>query len=76
MLDYIYRLMRDFDKEHGFSPNLLHLNQHHCAYLKSSFDPDLTLHKIMNILGMEVMIDQEVIHPYTSWSHCVSRAVC
>lgn len=74
MLDYIYRLMRDFELEHGFKPNLLYLNKHHCVYLKLSFDSDLSLQSIVNILGMEVLIEQETVHPKVSWTHCVYHA--
>jgi len=74
MLDYIYRLTRNFEKAHSFKPNLLHLNQQHCEHLKLSFSTDLSLQQIINILGMEVIIDQDVIHPKVSWSHFLSSA--
>ncbi len=73
MLDYIYRLMRDFEAEHGFSPNLLYLNQSHGDYVKLSFDETFSLQQIMEILGMEVVIDQEIIHPRVSWTHYAYR---
>lgn len=73
MLDYIYRLMRDFEQEHGFNPNLLYLNKSHGEHIKLFFDETFTLQQIVEILGMEVVIDQEIIHPRVSWTHYAYR---
>ncbi|VAW92624.1 hypothetical protein MNBD_GAMMA23-2449 [hydrothermal vent metagenome] len=73
MLDYIYRLMRDFEQEHGFNPNLLYLNECHSEHIKLSFDETFTLQRIVEILGMDIVIDKEIIHPRVAWTHYAYR---
>ncbi len=76
MLDYIYRLARDFEKAHGFNPNLLYLNADHAQHLKLSFDGSLTQQQIKQWLGMEVIIAQDIVHPHVCWVHYAERIAC
>ncbi len=75
MLGYIYRLARNFETEHGLEPNLLYINPQHCEYLKDSFENRYSLQKIMSMLGMEVIIDHEIVHPRVSWAQSVLKNV-
>ena len=73
MLAYIYRLIRDFEQEHGIHPNLLFMNQNHCDHLKEAFDNRYSLYTIMQILQMELVIDSDAIHPHAAWHKTAQR---
>ena len=68
MLSHIFRLIKDFEKEHGIHPNLLHLNKEHIEHLKSSFDNGYSLQQIMELLDMELVIEEEIMHPHVVWT--------
>ena len=69
MLSFIYRLSRDFEKEHGIHPNLLYLNPTHLQFLREQLDNEEQLDNIVKLLGMEIMVTNEVIHPHVVWTH-------
>jgi hypothetical protein len=69
MLSFIYRLARDFEKEHGIYPNLLYLSPIHLQFLREQLDNEAQLDNIVKRLGMEIMITGEVIHPHVVWTH-------
>ena len=75
MLGFIYRLVREFEIEHGKRPNLLYLNPFHAAHLKASFDQNYSMTQIMNILEMELVIEQDIMHPHVAWTQVAKRAV-
>lgn len=68
MLDHIFRLVRDFELEHGVPPNLLYLNRVHSQYLKSGFAEDYSMQQIMQLLHMELVIENEIMHPHVAWT--------
>ena len=68
MLSFIYRLARDFEKEHGVPPNLLYLNPTHLQFLRAQLDETWPLDNIVNLLGMEIMVSSEVVHPHVVWT--------
>lgn len=68
MLGFIYRLVREFEREHGIQPNLLYLNRFHAENLKASFDQDYCLAQTMELLSMELVIENEMTHPRVVWS--------
>jgi hypothetical protein len=67
MLSYIYRLVHDFEKEHGLPPNLLYLNQAHMSVLREQLGPAKRLDDVVGLLGMELIITQEATHPHVAW---------
>ena len=73
MLGYIYQLVRGFEQEHGVQPNLLYLNRFHSEHLKSAFDEQFSIGQIMDMLQMEMIIDDEIMHPRVAWSHVANR---
>lgn len=73
MLDYIYRLVRNFEREHGVQPNILYLNRVHSEHLIASFDEAFSSGKIMECLQMEMVIDAEFIHPHVAWTQAAHR---
>jgi Iap family predicted aminopeptidase len=68
MLSFIYRLTRDFEKEHGFIPNLLYVNGDHLSVLRIDLAGIPQLAGVTRLLGMEVVVSDEVTHPHVAWS--------
>jgi hypothetical protein len=74
MLSFINRLVRDFELEHGVHPNLLYLNRFHAEHLKSSFDTDYTMSQILDVLGMELVIENDITQPHVAWTQTARKA--
>lgn len=68
MLSFIYRLARDFEKEHGVPPNLLYLNSTHLQFLREQLSDERQMDNIVKLLGMEIMVSDEVVHPHVVWT--------
>ncbi len=68
MLSYIYRLVHDFEKEHGIQPNLLYLNPVHMDFLREQMGSGQQLDQIVLLLGMEIIITHEATHPHVAWT--------
>ena len=68
MLSYIYRLVRGFEQQHGIHPNLLHLSTEHIKYLKEAFNEKYSLQQIMDILDMNLIIQEDIMHPHVAWT--------
>jgi hypothetical protein len=67
MLSFLFRLMRTYQREHGFLPNVLYINDFHYQKLRESL-PDLSTHEEMAaFLQMEVVIRTEAVHPSIAW---------
>ena len=73
MLSHIARLIRDFELDHGVHPNLLYLNNLHREHLKAAFDETCDMGQIMNMLNMEMVIDDEIMHPHVAWTQAAHR---
>ena len=73
MLGFIYRLMVGFEQEHGYLPNTLYMNKSHVEHLTAAFDEQTTLGQIMDMLAMEMILDQEAMHPRVSWTQAAQR---
>jgi hypothetical protein len=75
MLSYIFRLVRDFEQEHGIHPNLLYLNESHAAQLKTSFSETFSFDRIRETLNMELIVNNEITHPHVAWTQSAMRMV-
>lgn len=73
MLSFIYRLVNDFEHNHGVRPNLLYLNQEHVSHLQDGFSEEFDLRRITEMLGMEIIIDKGVIHPHVAWTRLYEK---
>lgn len=74
MLSFINRLVRDFERDHGVHPNLLYLNRFHAEHLKSAFDADYSMQQILDVLDMELIIENDILHPHVAWTNTALRA--
>lgn len=67
MLSFIYNVSQKFEKTHGYSPNTLYMNYAHLECLKQQLENPLDFEAITSLLGMELIIAQDTIHPTVSW---------
>jgi len=75
MLAYIYRLIRDFEQQHGMYPNILFLNRDHSEHLKASFSENYSMHDITGFLQVELVLDQDSMHPHVAWVHSAQKKI-
>jgi hypothetical protein len=73
MLSFIYRLIRDFEQEHGIHPNVLYINEVHAHYLRNGFAEHYSYQAIRDLLRMELVISRETVHPHVAWTASVAR---
>jgi len=68
MLSFIYSLVRSFEAEHSVPPNLLYLSSSHLDHLQQELHGALNIDMLPHLLGMEIVISNETIHPHVSWA--------
>ena len=73
MLSFIYRLILDFEQQHGIHPNLLYINENHAKHLMDGVAEDLSLQNITELLQLELIINREVLHPHVMWTQTAQR---
>lgn len=73
MLSYIYRLIRGFEYEHGIFPNLLYINQDHAEHLNELFEGHPHPPTLSDVLGMEVVVNRDVVQPHVVWAQSAAR---
>ena len=73
MLSFIYRLIRDFEQQHGIHPNLLYLNEYHVKHLMDGVADDFSLQNITELLELDLIINREVLHPRVVWTQTAQR---
>lgn len=73
MLSYILGMAFRFEREHGFSPNLLYLNQEHMRCLCAELGVSAVL-KLSERLGLAVLVYPDVAHPQVVYLHQLRNA--
>ena len=68
MLSFIYRIATEYEKSHGFQPNLLYLNQEHFDCLCGDLVEIKGLGNICRLLGMQIVLERELLHPHVYWT--------
>lgn len=68
MLSYVYQVASQFEAENGFSPNLIYMNYTHLECLKQEMDDPRDFDSMVQLLGMEIIVHQDVIQPLVSWA--------
>jgi len=78
MLSFIYNLVNQFESAHGMRPNLLYLNKMHLQHLQDGFSDDYDLSRIIDFIGLEIIIDEGIMHPHVAWTRMIGEksAVC
>ena len=72
MLNYFFRLIDHFQRQHGVQPNLLYLNELHISELRKALADGQSV-SITDFLRMELVISQEVSHPHVAWTQTGQR---
>jgi len=67
MLSFIVGLCSTFRKQHGFSPNVLYVNQTHFDRLRDDLEGLREYERIRERLGMDIMVVEDVLHPRVGW---------
>jgi hypothetical protein len=70
MLSFLYRLIRGFQREHGFPPNVVYLNSLHYGALRDNLST-LTHEQAENFLRLHIVLDTETLHPHVAWQEQV-----
>lgn len=73
MLSFIYRLCREFEIEMGYRPNVLLISNAHLEKLRESLGGEMDFHTIRNLLGLEILLRQDAVHPSVNWLVSASR---
>ena len=68
MLSYILGIAFRFEREHGFLPNLLYLNQEHMRRLCAELGVSAVM-KLSERLGLVVMVYPDLAHPQVVYLH-------
>ena len=76
MLSLTYQLTRAFEERHSVRPNLIYLNPSHFAIFKSDYPDPAVRARILDRLGLEVVIDRDVMHPHVAWSSTAMKRAC
>lgn len=69
MLSFIYNVAKAFEKEHGFSPNLIYMNYAHLECLKLQLEDPHDFNSILVFLGMELILRPDATRPSVAWAH-------
>jgi hypothetical protein len=64
MISFIYRIVFEFEREHGFLPNLLYLGDDHAEHLRHELSG---LTDIPRFLGMNVALVCDCPQPRVAW---------
>jgi hypothetical protein len=66
MLSFLYRLIRGFQREHGFPPNVVYLSPEHYRALRDNV-PTLTHERLEGFLRVHVVLEPDALHPHVAW---------
>jgi hypothetical protein len=66
MLSFLYRLIRSFRGEHGFSPNTLYVNENQYDALRENL-PQMAHEETENFLQLRIALVPGALHPHVAW---------
>lgn len=67
MLSFLYRLIRAFRQEHGYSPNVVVMNAQHYQRLLENV-PEMTEYgSVSRFLMMDIILSEGSVHPHVGW---------
>ena len=69
MLSFLVRLIRLYQDEHGFTPNVLYINDLHYQKLRESLAEIEDDRDIARLLRLEIIIRPEAVHPHVAWQN-------
>lgn len=75
MLSYILRLAFDFERKHGFWPNMVYLNTEQFRHWEGEFEDPADFDEISRRLSMGIVISVDALHPHVAWLPSRTRAI-
>lgn len=73
MLSFLYRLIRAYRAEHGYSPNVVVMNRRHYQQFLESVPEIRGYASVAEFLRMQVVLSEDCVHPQVAWSVQVER---
>lgn len=67
MLSFLYRLVRAFHQEHGYSPNVVVMNTRHYQRLLENIPELKEYGSISRFLMMDIILSEASVHPHVAW---------
>jgi hypothetical protein len=67
MLSFINGLVFEFERQHGFRPNVVYLSASHLDHLHHDLDVAVVPGGMPRILGMEMVVTSDIVHPHVAW---------
>lgn len=74
MLSFLYRLARTYRQEHGYRPNIVIMSTLHFRLLQGSLPEIADYSDLSRLLGMDVMLSEDCLHPHVAWMPLARRA--
>ncbi len=66
MLSFLYRLIRNFQREHQFPPNVVYLSSLHYRALRDNLSK-FNHEQIEHFLQVHIVLEPEALHPHVAW---------
>jgi uncharacterized protein (DUF1697 family) len=67
MLSFLYRIVRAFRQEHGYSPNVVVMSAQHYQRLLENVPEMVDYGSVSRFLRMEIILSEESVHPHVAW---------
>jgi hypothetical protein len=67
MLSFINGLVFEFERQHGFRPNVVYLSGSHLDHLRRNLEGVVVPGGLSRILGMEMVVTSDIVHPHVAW---------
>ncbi len=68
MLSFINQSVERFTNQHGTHPNLIYMSHDHFEQLRHELSPSLDIETLNRLLGMDIVLSHDHIHPQVAWS--------
>jgi hypothetical protein len=67
MLSFLYRLIRAFRREHGYSPNTVVMSAQHYQQLRADIPEMQDYDSVSRFLMLEIILSEDSVHPHVGW---------
>ncbi len=68
MLSFLIQIANEFEREHGYRPNVLYISPQHFKSLQGALSEIKGLEALTQFLGMEIVLSEESCQPHLAWS--------
>jgi hypothetical protein len=75
MLSFLYRLVRAFHQEHGYSPNVVTMNAQHYQRLLENIPEMQDYGSVSRFLMMDIILSEESMHPHVGWKTPIQHKI-